>query len=359
MFNNLPVCLQPWVHLWLGWNNFNICCLGVGTDFGNITEYSTKDNIELDNIFNHDVFVKRRTELLNGELVETCMNCSNKNNGGGIIQTCSFIISHLLKIADEKQRERARINCMQFLFSIANKQSIVYHKPLYANIICGSACNLKCKFCYNCNMDYNPEPEAIINIIDKIHETLLHVSLTGGEPLITKAGRALLNRFGEGKYKFNIHMDTNCQYIDFDLLEPVNLVSVSISTDAATKKVYESIRIGGNFDTLISNIKKFVDFKKIKPSMQLSSNYTITSDNYMEIPEACKLYNGLGISIGFNLVNREKEDPQNIRERADLYDDFLIKIDEGVNVLKTSYEKASLTAIKNEILLRKNRTNFD
>jgi len=271
-------------------------------------------------------------------------------NAGAIHQHNAWILDMLTQIENAEQRYNATQNYNQSIVSIMNNETVVTHNPVFAIVTCGSACNIKCKFCYNCLMDYNPDPVDILKILDNIHKTLVFCQLTGGEPLITKAGRALLKRFAEGVYKFAVRLGTNAQFVDFDLLRPVNLADVQISTDAATKKVYEAVRIGGNFDDLISNIKKFVDLKKEKPFLKISTNFTVTSDNYMDIPEACKLYEDLGTFTMFSLVMREKDDPQNIKERPDLYESLLKKLDEGMAVAVNPITKDKLIVIKNTIL---------
>jgi len=348
-FSKFPVCLEPWIFLGLGWNQFNMCCRGgYGYDFGEIISYSNNSDFHKD-IWNHENFIKLRNNLINGELPSICINCSLKRTWG----IRNYFFRYLPLIKDENQKNRALENYNRTIDSIINKQTYIESKPIYLHIICGSNCNIKCKFCYNRNMNYNPNAKDLLNIIDKFHETLIFVTLSGGEPLITQAGRSLLKKFDEGIYKFGVCLQTNGQYFDFDLLKSVNLLSVVISTDAATKRTYENVRIGANFENLIKNIKLFIDLKKNeKPTLDILSNYTITSDNYIEIPEAVKLYQDLGLSFGFNLVQRDIDCPQNIIERKDLYDSFLFKINEGIENAYNFNTKNSLNTIKN-ILLNK------
>lgn len=255
----------------------------------------------------------------------------------------------MLQIDDEAQQRRARDNFSAAMEAAIMGKPYVNHDPCFLNITCGSACNIKCKFCYNCEMDYHPSDKDILKIVDAVHENLIYAQLTGGEPLVTKAGRAILSEFATGRYKFAVRIGTNAQWTDFDLLRPVNLAEVQISSDGATKEVYEKIRVGGNFEDLIANVKKFVDLRKEKPSLILRLNYTVTSDNYMDIPEAVKLYEDLGLFITFNLVMREADDPQNIKERPDLYQDLLKKVDEGIALSNNEFTKDCLKNIKNTI----------
>ena len=348
-YMKIPVCVRPWFHFGLGWNTFSACCASYKLDFGDIAK--TTDNADaIMKVFNHKSYLHLRKKLVNGELPQPCTTCSQKNAVGSLQHLQEQELSMLMQIEDAEQRYRATNNYNNAVASIIRRDTIVDYMPVHAIVTCGSACNIKCKFCYNCNMNYNPNPDDLLRIIDNIHENLVFCQLTGGEPLITKAGRALLQRFAEGKYKFAVRLGTNAQWTDFDLLKPVNLADVQISTDGATKEVYELVRVGGDFDDLISNIKKFMDMKKEKPFLKVTTNFTVTSDNYMDIPAACKLYEDLGTFTMFGFVMREKEDPQNIVERADLYEPFLKKIDEALAVVQSPFTKDKLVAMQNVIL---------
>jgi len=309
------------------------------------------ENVDVNrNIFNSDVFLHIREQLLNGELSESCMHCNHPLNSGATANVVNTIIGYINRIENNEQKNRVLISFNAMMTAIINRDSFVPYNPLFVLITTGSACNIECNFCYNYRRSYEPNPEHILRVLDKIHETLALATLSGGEPLITKAGRTLIEKFGERKYKFGVQLFTNAQYTDFNLLRPVNLTSVSISTDGATKKIYESVRVGANFETLITNIKKYVEFKNEKPYLDVYTNFTITSNNYMDIPEAYKLYSDLGLGVIFKLVICGKDDPQNIRERVDLYEPFLKKINETLDINPFDATKTSLFLLRDFIL---------
>jgi MoaA/NifB/PqqE/SkfB family radical SAM enzyme len=90
--------------------------------------------------------------------------------------------------------------------------------------------------------------------------------------------------------------------------------------------------------------------KEKKPYIDVTTNYTVTSDNYHEIPQAVKLYESLGLQVQFNLVLRDPGEAQNIRERLDLHKDLLKKIDEGLTLSNNQWTKAKLTGMRDTIL---------
>ncbi|MCL2792137.1 MAG: radical SAM protein [Spirochaetaceae bacterium] len=346
-FFNFPICVYPFLYLGLGWNNFSFCPNCYSMDFGNIKE--TPRDVNIKNIFNHENFVDARKKYLNGEIPDYCNKCLFFGTPTFPLLQTHFTNS-LIQIEDFNQKQSASENYISAISSIFRNEIIVDHLPVISIVACGSSCNLKCKYCYQRNLDYHPDPYDILKILDQIHSTLLNCHLSGGEPFVCKAGREILKRFSDGIYKFNVRIVTNAQFVDFDLLKHVNLQSVHISADAASRHVYESIRQGGNFDNLINNIKKFIELKKEKPYLKLNANFTITSDNYHEIPDALKLYEDLVDYVTFNLVMAEENDPQNIKERSDLYEPLLKNIDIAIANTNNNITKDKLNAAKSTII---------
>ncbi len=68
------------------------------------------------------------------------------------------------------------------------------------------------------------------------------------------------------------------------------------SIDAATKETYERIRVGSDFDKVISNIKKFIEFKKKmnSPIPELCFRYTFFKHNYKEMSKFLDLVYSMG-----------------------------------------------------------------
>lgn len=335
-------CSWPWTMAALGWDTFNYCCFSDYQNMGKISEYEIEKG--LSSVWNHENIKKMRSDIVNNQVPEVCARCFNYHLGAeqNFWDRERFFVSNLAKIENSEHRLRASENIKKAQESFLSGEIEVSHKPASLIINCGSACNIKCKFCYNVNMDYEVNTDKGFVFLDECKDTLSIVHLTGGEPQVTKFGRRILEDFGRNKYNFMVSLGTNAQFIDFDLLEPVPLGYVQISTDGATKETYEEVRVGANFDDLINNIKRFVKMKETKPYIDVTTNYTVTSDNYHEIPQAVKLYESLGMQVQFNLVLRDPGEEQNIRERIDLHKDLLEKIDEGISLSSNRWTKAKL-----------------
>jgi len=69
-----------------------------------------------------------------------------------------------------------------------------------------------------------------------------------------------------------------------------------ISIDGATKKTYETIKKGSNFEKVLQNIKKFAELKNQlnSPLPELVFRYTLTNLNKEELPQFVELIHSLG-----------------------------------------------------------------
>ncbi len=342
-------CSWPWQMALLSWDIFTYCCFTDNHNMGKISEYDSAKG--LFPTWNHENIKQMRRDIINNHISEICSKCFYARLGADqmVWDRERYFITNLAKIENNVHRVRAAENLKLAHESFLAGEIEVTHKPVALSINCGSACNIHCKFCYNVNMRYEVDTDKAFNFLDDCKDSLIIINLSGGEPQITKFGRILLEELGSERYKFVVSLSTNAQFIDFDLVDPVRLGCVQISTDGATKETYEKVRVGADFEDLISNIKRFVAMRDKKPYIDVMTNYTVTSDNYHEIPQAVKLYESLGLQVQFNLVLRDPGEEQNIRERTDLHDKLLTKIDEGLSLSTNEWTRAKLIGMRNTI----------
>ena len=77
-----------------------------------------------------------------------------------------------------------------------------------------------------------------------------------------------------------------------EMLKNANL---SISIDAGSKEVFESIRLGGNWEVLLDNFDFLVENNKQKVT---TLNFTLQNDNYLDLEnfvELCEKYQFHGV----------------------------------------------------------------
>ncbi len=71
----------------------------------------------------------------------------------------------------------------------------------------------------------------------------------------------------------------------------MKIKTIQFSLDGATKKTYEKIRIGAEWETVTNNIKKFIELKKEMKSKRpvIVATFVIMKQNYKELPAYVEL----------------------------------------------------------------------
>jgi MoaA/NifB/PqqE/SkfB family radical SAM enzyme len=85
----------------------------------------------------------------------------------------------------------------------------------------------------------------------------------------------------------------NIHYLDIELY---------VSVDATKKETYEIIRRGGDFETLLKNLKFLSGLRKEKKLSSLTINFVVQDHNYKEMPDFVKL----GIELGVDFIAFQK-----------------------------------------------------
>lgn len=161
----------------------------------------------------------------------------------------------------------------RFKFRVLPERHEVADLPVHLLIEPCSVCNLRCVMCFQTDKSFTRKPfmgqmdiGLYREIIDQAIEGGVGAISIGsrGEPLIhPKIGEML--RYASGrKTIFDLKLITNatklgeaeCHHI---LSSDVNLVALSI--DAYDKATYEDIRVRGNFDTVLSNVRRLREIR--------------------------------------------------------------------------------------------------
>jgi MoaA/NifB/PqqE/SkfB family radical SAM enzyme len=138
--------------------------------------------------------------------------------------------------------------------------------PCSLSIELGNICNLKCAYCNIPHLSSKREFmgelvfEQLIENLKK--ESINRIRIGGGEPTLHPHFNIFMTEIR--KYTKFLSIVTNAQWIRPDIKEtlidvPFDLIEVSM--DAGGKEVYESSRVGANFELFESNL---CDLKKLK-----------------------------------------------------------------------------------------------
>lgn len=181
-----------------------------------------------------------------------------------------------------------------------------------------NVCNLKCVFCYT--LARQPEIPRFMTLseFEYIAKNLFPITRflalsCATEPMMTRNFAEFI-RIGTSYDVPTVQYVTNGVVLPNDVMtasikNKVNLVNVSI--DAATKKTYESLRINGNFDAVINNLRAFQELKKRFKSdiPDIRIIYTAFDQNIDESIDFAKQYSGLFDTFQLNHLLPRKRNP--------------------------------------------------
>ena len=198
-------------------------------------------------------------------------------------------------------------------------------------------CNFKCPSCRT-ELINNNKHHVIRNInnnivdkiktlvIDQIENQPITIRWCGGEPFISESYLDLMNYISAaGKTNIRHIIQTNGSYLQSkkDLLQRLlpSTQEVRISFDAATEATYHKIRVNGQWNLLLDNVRWFKQFvSKNNFPIQVSADFVVQLDNYREIPLFVELCAQLGIAhINFTKMWNWGTWPQDIFDSKNVY----------------------------------------
>ena len=101
-------------------------------------------------------------------------------------------------------------------------------------------------------------------IIDQLESNIESITLASrGEPTLHKELERML-KYISGKF-LATKINTNGSLLNDNLIHTIlsnDIQSIVFSIDAADKDLYEKLRVNGNFDKTLKNVKRFVEIKE-------------------------------------------------------------------------------------------------
>ncbi|MBN2517363.1 MAG: radical SAM protein [Candidatus Altiarchaeota archaeon] len=149
------------------------------------------------------------------------------------------------------------------------KKGIVGDFPIHLDLEGNTNCNLKCFMCFQ---SFDPPKKEVMDMalfkkaIDEgAKKGLCSIkTMYRGEPLVNPNMVDMI-RYAKQNGVIEAMFNTNANLLtDKKARELIDagLDKIICSVDGCTKEVYESIRIGGNFETVVKNIKNLQKIKK-------------------------------------------------------------------------------------------------
>jgi len=180
--------------------------------------------------------------------------------------------------------EKVITNYKHYQQSVANKDRIVTHYPIYLALNLGYACNLHCMTCLENGVTdkYMLDIDAMGEALLEFFQYALEVNLVGGEPTVVKNYEQTLNLLRQVNRRY-VSIITNGSNIINKVLPDLDLFrSIFISMDACTAETYEIQRYGGKWDNLLNNIDALLSSRADK-EFKIYTAFVITKINMHEI----------------------------------------------------------------------------
>lgn len=251
-----------------------------------------------------------------------------------LIDRLPGILTGLIATASDAAQKR-RFNKTLNRLETALKPERMLSMPPHIRIDAHNLCNIRCKTCIQTFDNLSAEKfDAVFSslptrnarnfpiffetgegryakraknlgadIVDKIKKFLFpfaeSVSFGAfGEPLLNKG---IFNIFMDCKKNgINTHLLTNGTLLTKNVMEKLielDIDGVSISFDGATRKVYEEIRRGADYENVVSSLRLFKTLKEKSKSVSphLQFDFTAARENVRELPELVDLASELGV----------------------------------------------------------------
>jgi len=160
----------------------------------------------------------------------------------------------------------------RYKYNMFPKNFIVSDYPPCVQIEITSMCNFRCIMCYQADESFSKKTTGFIGFmdiglfkqcIDELEGRVEAVTIASrGEPLLHPLLPQMLD-YCKGKF-LALKLNTNASLLDEELSHALlksDLQTLVFSIDAASKEVYEKIRVNGNFDRVVANIKRFAEIR--------------------------------------------------------------------------------------------------
>jgi radical SAM protein with 4Fe4S-binding SPASM domain len=175
-------------------------------------------------------------------------------------------------LLSNSQQQWLRYLAYRIRFRIYPKLQIESKIPVYVQIEPTSACNLRCKMCWQSNPTFSKSGQIGYMDLELFKKIVDDAVVCGVEAItIVSRGESLLHpnlpeMLDYIKDKFiDLKINTNATLLTPELSRTLlrsNFSIIVFSIDAAEKELYESIRIRGKWDDVLENVKSFDQIRK-------------------------------------------------------------------------------------------------
>ena len=280
-------CKAPWDFLLVGTDYATQCCY----IHKNIGKIKSGDLFE---VWNSPDAKEVRRSILDGDF-KYCKQ-----------EICPYIQEDTLP---DRDSDDPQIKSIIDNYVLENKEI-----PGYIHLCNDLSCNLECPSCrkekitqylneedFKINDDFQMK---LLELLEKNPNKIVTLNITGsGDPFASKLYRNFLFSIDGEKYpNLRIGLQTNAVMMTPKYWEKIkrihnNIVHILISFDAATKEVYDKIRVGGDWDLLNQNVKHLKqEITENQYNFYVEMSFILQQKNYKDLPKFVELANEYGFT---------------------------------------------------------------
>lgn len=160
---------------------------------------------------------------------------------------------------------------------IAARRTVATGRPLSLTLATSNLCNYDCIMCSLVADPRSDLPPRIWEDVDELLPTLRNLTLTGGEPLVSRGVVDFLTRFDRRRTPdTSVDLITNGSLLterNLRRFRGVRFGEITVSVNAGTAEVYEAVQRGLPFAELKANLDALAAFRRAAPEpfgLQLS-----------------------------------------------------------------------------------------
>lgn len=259
-----------------------------------------EDNTSPLDHFNHPYYQSIREKMLRGEQPEACKGCYKLEQETGDSPRTEYL-------------ERFQTSFNKALSQTQTNGQLSLGDVIYLDVTTDNLCNLMCRMCrprYSQKiaeqweaMGWTPSPEETdgisvelstllykkSDVIDHIVSTVQMVTMTGGEPLLSPAVSALIDRLIDSKraHLISLRFFTNTTYFPqkiFDKLLQFKEVNFFCSIDGAGK-TSDYIRFPSKWSTIGHAFDQFIKASRLHHQIKVYVHTVIQAYNITQITD--------------------------------------------------------------------------
>jgi radical SAM protein with 4Fe4S-binding SPASM domain len=305
-------CTLPWINLSTDVNgSLRPCCKFAQPNIDNEYQLPNMKEGRLDTLWNDQRFQNLRQAFLDGKKPKECMSCWNEEAAG--------LPSFRTQFAIDKKINTTEIEFLPYA-SVG---------PKAMDLKLNNVCNLKCRICgpqassmflkeeqerlnikiedgsyWLSNKILGTENESVIN---KWAQELIHLEMTGGEPMSSPENIKILELLViSGKSKnINLLLNTNGTLYNkkfIDLLIQFKEVTLCLSIDDIGPRL-EYERFPTEWTVIQENIQKFIELKNSNSNIFLTLCPTISIFNVYYLPEYLEWCKSIDVFTYYNILH--------------------------------------------------------